>query len=155
MNRNEINLDSYVFGIELEGSENHVDGLEISYPIQVVNMYDDTIVDNFGMTRGYEQLRGMPIEVEHLKKNGWVLVDVDPEDKSECWEYSEDNVVLSYWFPTKKVEFGLFCADRRMSKEHNFYHMVKEMPMNFVHELQDMMVRCGVKKQFILNVAEL
>lgn len=70
MRKEELSVGNYVYGIEIEGSEDHAYGQEMRYPVRIESIYGDTILDHYGMERDIKEgIEPIPLTAEILEKN--------------------------------------------------------------------------------------
>jgi hypothetical protein len=90
----------------------------------------------------------IPITVEILEKNGWTQCNVD-DDGSVQYEYEEGNVDVDWWSPSINIP-GLFGCSTRDENTGIIHEMINELPISYVHELQNILRICGIKKEIVL-----
>ena len=136
MTNEELSIGNYVFATEIEGSENQAYGSVIRYPVQIDTIYGDTILDNYGMERGIEQLDPIPITREILEQQGFVK-------NGETYGIYDDY----FDFELHEYSDGMWLATYH-SCEMNLPD--SQVSIGCLHELQRLMVMFAIDNKIVL-----
>lgn len=92
-----------------------------------------------------ENLIPIPLTGEILEKNGFKKCNVD-DDGAVQYEFGDDNLGIDLWV-SRPCLLGAWRKWKGMEKS---YCMINELPIRYVHELQNAMRICGIDKEIEL-----
>ena len=134
MRPKELSVGNYVYGIEIEGSEDQAYGQKFHYPIQIETIYGDTILDNYGMERDIKDgIEPIPLTAEILEKNGFV------EYAKDTWRYDIDEGVY--------IQADFTATEPHVYVSNRCYFACPYC--EFFHQLQNAMSLCGIDKKIV------
>ncbi len=114
---------------------------------QVLNFTPDTAITGHGDTCGeyeYERLEPIPLTVDILTKNGFVLNKEMSNDEGDAYEFveSQDARAIVHDFESRHTHLFLFAV--------NFPMTIERLLVSHVHELQHALRLCGINKEIEL-----
>jgi len=126
-------VPSKIIGIEVVNYD------KMEYVVDVLNK------NGYNVQLYLNEIKPIPITPEILEKNGWEQSNIDVVDDDVQYGCAYGSFYVTWW---RKVKLLSCYFEDNSAGLH--YEMISEMPIKYVHQLQNALRLCGIDKEIEL-----